>query len=171
MIDDFQAARLLAAFNVFARHNHKAGDPSSPEPSPEYLIRRIQRACCVILNASIFEIERMPLADMLAHYYEHTYDELSEAEGEEAAERWREEIAMLVETEQERAEREAREAADRKGTDDFAKDTEALNQKEVRIKEKSRSRSEPPNLEAQAERLRELAKKTGAKIGVSRKYS
>jgi hypothetical protein len=85
--------------------------------------------------------------------------------------RWREEISMLVETEQERAEREVREAADRKGTDDFVKDTEVLNQKEVRIKEKNKSRSDPTNLEAQAERLRELAKKTGAKFGVSRKYS
>lgn len=169
-MDDFQVARLLAAFNVFARHNHKPGDPSSPEPSPEYIIRRIQRACCRILNASIFEVEAMPLETMLAHYYEHVYDELSEAEGEEAAEQWRQEIAMLVETDQERGEREAKEAADRRDTDDFAKKTEELNSREVRIKEKSKKGGQV-DLETQAKRLRELAEKTGAKLGISRKYS
>lgn len=169
-MDEFQAARVVAAFNVFARHNYKASDPNSPQPSPDYLLRRIHRKCCQILNASIAEVERMPLDALLAHYYEHAYDELSEAEGEEAAERWAEEIALLTETDEERSAREATRAADERGTDRFLEETKLLNEREVRIKPKANGDGRAVDLEARARRLKELAERTGAKMGISRKY-
>lgn len=168
MTDEFETARLLAAFNVFARHNFDPSKPDSPQPSPDYLLRRIQRACCRILCSPIEAIERMPLETMLAHYYEHVYDELSEGEGEEAAERWREEIAMLAETDQERAKRIADQIVDSKETEDFIKETGEMNERGVKIQ--SRQKTGDVDLEDQARRLQELAKRTGAKMGISRKY-
>lgn len=167
-MDEFRVARLLAARNVFARHNYDPAVPGSPAPDHEYLMRRIERTCCEILHSPLSEIRSLPLDELLAHYYEHQYDLLADAEGEESAEAWRQEMEALAETEEEAARRQAQKTADEAETERFARETSELNSRELKVKEGAKRQQ--VTLEEQARKLEELARKTGAKLGISRKY-
>lgn len=128
--DPYRAARLDALSEVYRANTFDPLEPDKcPPPTEGYARRRIMRDVSQRFHAPLLpgSVEDWPWDEVLQHHYEAHYEELAESTDPEGAARWQQELELITEKPEERAQREAAERADRAGTDELIRKTEAEN--------------------------------------------
>jgi primosomal protein N' len=87
----------------------------SDTPSPEYALRRIFRAYSERFHTPLHMVDDIPLVDVLTHYYETVFEQMSE--GDEAAQTELEELTKTLSMSEQEAEKARAEKAKRQYRD------------------------------------------------------